>query len=171
MTSHQRRVPAKLFLGAGLLGLVALVGCAGPSTITDTTAAPDTLMVSASQPPSGDATLDGYAGLSVVDSTRDELHMSQAVGQTIHDVIVVLDHSSHRVLWVNHMWWHFSSTLGEVVDGNTVCGVGMPSACGGTTFSSSSAVDRLHLKDFLMTDGAGTQTCTLDGTIAWRSGS
>jgi len=168
MTSHRRPALWKL---SGTALLVVLVGCAGASNITEMTAAPDKLMVSASQPPSGDAALDGYAEVSVVDAARDELRMSQAVGQTIHDVIVVLDHSSHAVLWVNHMWWHFSPTFDEVVDGNTVCGVGTPRACGPTTFSSNSTVDRLNLTDFTMTDGAGTQTCTLDGTIQWRSGS
>ncbi|HEX4823297.1 MAG TPA: hypothetical protein VFV19_03210 [Candidatus Polarisedimenticolaceae bacterium] len=129
------------------------------------------LTVSASQPSSGDGQLDGYADLSVVDATRDELYMSQAVGQTVHDVIVVIDHSSHAVLWVDHSWWHYSPNFDEVVDGNTVCGVGTPKACGPATFRSDSTSDRLTLKGFTMTDGSGTETCTLDGTIAWRSGS
>ena len=163
-----RFAPVKL---SGTALLVLLAGCAGAGNLTETTAAPDALIVSASQPPSGDATLDAYAEISVVDATRDELRMSQAAGETIHDVIVVLDHSSRRVLWVNHMWWHFSSTFDEVVDGNTVCGVGTPKACGSATFSSNSTVDRLELTDFRMTDGAGTQSCTLDGAIKWRSGS
>ena len=168
MTSHERRSPWKL---SGTALLVVLVGCTGASNITEMTAAPDQLMVSASQPPSGDAALDGYAEVSVVDATRDELRISQAVGETIHDLTIVVWHSSHDVLWVNHTWWHFSSTFDEVVDGNTVCGVGTPKACGPTTFTSDSTFDRLSLTDFRMTDGAGTQTCTLDGTIKWRSGS
>jgi hypothetical protein len=166
---------ARWLLLCALLGVTA-IACSESGIIPDPSGEPDAvddvwpsnLVISESEPPTGDATLIDAATLVIDEggSGRDELTLTQTVGENAHTVVVTWDTLTHVIVGVSHVWGP-GPNHGGTTSGFTACFAGI-NDCDPAKVTLDMANSRVTLSGLVLDDVfGGAATSTLTGRIGW----
>lgn len=103
------------------------------------------------------------------DGAFDRVEQVRTIGDITHNVTISLDHSTHEIKSIRHVWSQVLPDDEVITDGDTQCEEGSDVPCSHVSFARDGRGDRLMFTGLRLVGAGGTESCTLDGLLAWRT--